>query len=65
MNITSAPPFSARDTQPLIIWSDICNFQEAVLPSELTVEIYHDPLRSRSVRQKSGLTMVGKYCEGS
>lgn len=62
MNITS---FAAHDAQPLIVYSDICNFQAAVLPSELTVEIYHDPLRSGSVRQKCSLTVVGKYCERS
>lgn len=39
MNITSATPFAARDAQPLIVDSDICNFEAAVLPSKLTVEI--------------------------
>lgn len=65
MNITSAPPFAARDAQPLIVDSDICNFEAAVLPSELAVEIYHDPTRSGSVCHRSSLTVVGKYCERS
>lgn len=64
MNITSTPPFAAHDAQPLVD-SDICNFQAAVLPCELTVEIYHDPLRSGSVHHRSRLTMMGKYWERS
>lgn len=65
MNITSAPPFAARNAQPLIVDSDICNFQAAALPSKLTAEIYHDPLRSGSVCHRSSPTVVGKYCERS
>ena len=65
MNITSASPFAAHDAQPLIEDSDICNFQAAVLPSKLTIEIYHDLSRSGSVRHMSSLTVVGKYCKRS